>query len=63
MADYIDELAGDIMNNTLPCDFTVHLGDIVMHSTAFVEGEGLPLGPDPYLNNLKAYLIQHINML
>ncbi len=61
MADYADLLAQDIMNNTAPCDFVVHLGDIVMHSTAYVEGEGLPSQYNQYVNNFKAYLLQHIN--
>ena len=62
MADYLDVLAQDVMNNTPPCDFVVHLGDIVMHSTAYVEGEQLPSQYDQYVNNFKAYMLQHVNM-
>ncbi|TRO54290.1 metallophosphoesterase [Candidatus Bathyarchaeota archaeon] len=62
MADHLDSLAKDIMNNTVPCDFVLHLGDIVMHSTAVIEGENLPAHRDPYYNNFKAYMLQHINM-
>ena len=62
MADYLDILAQDVMNNTVPCDFVVHLGDIVMHSTAYVEGEQLPSQYDQYMNNFKAYMLQHVNM-
>jgi hypothetical protein len=62
MADYLDEIAQDIMDNTDPCDFVVHLGDQVMYTTAQVQGEGLPSQYDQYLNNLKAYLIEHVNM-
>ena len=62
MADHLDDLTRDTMSNTIPCDFTVHLGDIIMHSTAYVEGEGLPPQHDPYENNFKAFLLQHINM-
>jgi predicted phosphodiesterase len=62
MADHLDSMCQDIMNNTLPCDFTVHLGDIIMHSSAYVEGEQLPLSYDQYYNNFKAYMLQHINM-
>ena len=41
-AQHLDKLAGDIMDNTLPCDFVVHLGDGAFNSTAFVNGVGLP---------------------
>ena len=53
MADHLDEIAQDIMDNTDPVDFVVHLGDMVMYSTAHVESEGLPSQYDPYLNSLK----------
>ncbi len=62
MADHLDDLAQDIMNNTVPCDFVVHLGDIIMHSTAYVEGESLPPQYNQYINNHKAFLLQHVNM-
>ena len=62
MADHLDSLAQDIMNNTVPCDFVVHLGDIVMHSAAYVEGEHLPAQYDQYKNNVKAFLWQHVNI-
>ena len=61
-ADHLDLLAQDIMNNTVPCDFTVHLGDIVMHSTSFVEGEGIPASFDKEYNKFKPSLLQHLNM-
>jgi hypothetical protein len=61
-ADHLDLLAQDIMNNTVPCDFTVHLGDIVMHSTSFVEGEGIPAAYDKEYNKFKPFLLQHLNM-
>ena len=35
---------------------------MVMYSTAQVQGEGLPSQYDQYLNNLQAYLIDHVNM-
>jgi hypothetical protein len=61
-ADHMDLLAQDIMDNTVPCDFTVHLGDIVMHSTSFVEGEGIPTAYDKEYNKFKPFLLQHLNM-
>ena len=62
-AQYLDRLADDIMDNTLPCEFVVHLGDGAFNSTAFVNGVGLPdnLKGNPK-NNLKDYLISHVNM-
>jgi hypothetical protein len=46
-APHLDRLADDIMDNTLSCEFAVHLGDGAFNSTAFVNGVGLP-------ENLKA---------
>lgn len=62
-AQHLDKLAGDIMERTLPCDFAVHLGDGAFNATAFVNGVGLPdnLKGD-YRNNLKAFLISHLNL-
>ena len=57
MAEHLDFLAQDVMDATVPCDFTVHLGDIIMHSTAYVQGESLPTGFDQYKNNFKSPLI------
>lgn len=62
-AQHLDKLAGDIMDRTLPCDFVVHLGDGAFNATAFVNGIGLPDNlKGNYKNNLKAYLIQHLNL-
>jgi hypothetical protein len=61
-ADYLDRLADDIMNNALPCDFVVHLGDASNDNTAFVNGVGLPKTIDPYKNNFKAFLVSHLNL-
>ena len=62
-AQHLDKLAGDIMNNTLPCDFVVHLGDGAFNSTAHVNGVGLPDNMKAnYRNNLKAFLISHLNL-
>ena len=41
-AQHLDRLADDIMDNTLPCEFAVHLGDGAFNATAFVNGVGLP---------------------
>jgi hypothetical protein len=61
-ADYLDLLAGDIMDNTLPCEFVVHLGDGANDNTAFVNGVGLPKTMDPYKDNFKAFLVSHLNL-
>ena len=61
-ADYLDKIARDIMDNTLPCEFVVHLGDGANDNTAFVNGVGLPESIDQYKNNLKAFLISHLNL-
>ena len=62
-AQHLDKLAGDIMNRTLPCDFVVHLGDGAFNATSFVNGIGLPDNlKGNYKNNLKAYLISHLNL-
>jgi hypothetical protein len=62
-AQHLDKLAGDIMERTLPCDFVVHLGDGAFNATAFVNGIGLPDNlKGNYRNNLKAFLISHLNL-
>ena len=61
-ADYLDLLADDIMDNTPPCEFVVHLGDGARNNTAFVNGVGLPKTMDPYKNNFKAFLVSHLNL-
>src|SRR6185295_6046157 len=62
-AQYLDKLAGDIMDSTLPCDFAVHLGDGAFNSTAFVNGVGLPDNlKSNYKNNLKDFLFSHLNL-
>lgn len=62
-AEHLDLLADDIMDNTLPCEFVVHLGDGAFNSTAFVNGVGLPDElKGNYRNNLKAFLVSHVNL-
>lgn len=61
-ADFLDRLADDIMDHTLPCEFVVHLGDGANDNTAFVNGVGLPPGWDPVRDNLKAVLISRLNL-
>jgi hypothetical protein len=62
-AQHLDLLAKDIMDNTLPCEFVVHLGDGAFNSTAFVNGVGLPDNlKSSYKNNLKDFLISHVNV-
>jgi len=62
MADYLDKLGDDLVNATNQLDFAIHLGDIINHNTAHVNGIGLPPIVNQYKNNLKAYLISHINL-
>ncbi len=61
-ADHLDQLSQDLVDATNQLDFVVHLGDIVNHNTAQVNGEGLPKIVNQYKNNLKAYLISHLNL-
>ena len=42
MADHLDFIGKDLVDNTNKLDFAVHLGDIVNHNTAHVNGVGLP---------------------
>jgi len=51
------------MENTLPAEFVVHLGDGAFNTTAFVNGVGLPdsLKSD-YRNNFKDFLVGHLNL-
>jgi hypothetical protein len=62
IADHLDYLGEDLVDVTNKLDFVVHLGDIVNHNTAQVNGQGLPWYVDQYRNNLKAYLISHLNL-
>ncbi len=61
-ADHLDKIGDDLVDATNQLDFVVHLGDIVNHNTAQVNGERLPLFVNQYKNNLKAYLISHLNL-
>lgn len=62
MADHLDDLGEDLVEATNQLDFVVHLGDIVNHNIAQVNGESLPWYVNQYRNNLKAYLISHLNL-
>ena len=62
MADYLDRLGDDLINATNLLDFAIHLGDMINHNTAHVNGNGLPWIVNKYKNNLKAYLISHVNL-
>ncbi|HVQ00438.1 MAG TPA: metallophosphoesterase, partial [Candidatus Thermoplasmatota archaeon] len=61
-ADHLDRLGDDLTNGTNLLDFAVHLGDIVNLDTAQVNGAGLPWVVNQYKNDLKAYLISHVNL-
>lgn len=62
-AGHLDLLAEDVMENTLPLEFVVHLGDGAFNATAFVNGVGLPdsLQSDPRYN-FKDILVSHLNL-
>jgi len=62
MAEYLDKLGEDLVNSTNLLDFAIHLGDIVNHNTAQVNGINLPKFVNQYKNNLKDYLISHVNL-
>lgn len=62
MANYLDKIADDLVDSTNKLDFAIHLGDIVNHNTGHVNGVGLPWYVNQYKNNLKAYLINHVNL-
>jgi len=61
-AEYLDRLALDIMDNALPCEFVVHLGDGAYDNTAFVNGVGLPERWNQTRNNFNAFLLSHLNL-
>jgi len=61
-ADYLDRLGEDMVDSTNRLDFAIHLGDIVNHNTAQVNGIGLPRIVNQYKNNLKTYLISNVNL-
>lgn len=61
-AEYLDLLGEDLTFSTNLLDFAVHLGDIIHHNTAQVNGIGLTWFVNQYKNNLKAYFISHIHM-
>ncbi len=61
-AEFLDVLGEDLVVSTNLLDFVVHLGDIVHHNTAQVNGIGLPRVVNQYKNNLKAYFISHIHL-
>ena len=61
-ADYLDRIGHDLVESTNLLDFAVHLGDIIHHNTAQVNGVGLPGFVNQYKNNLKAYVISPIHL-
>ena len=61
-ANYLDLIGEDLTENTNLLDFVIHLGDIVHHNIAQVNGEDLPWYVNQYKNNLKAYLISKVNL-
>jgi hypothetical protein len=62
IAGNLDRLGNDLVDATNQLDFAVHLGDMVNHNTGQVNGIGLPWYVNQYKNNLKAYLISHVNL-
>ena len=62
VARHLDKIGKDLVENTNLLDFSIHLGDIINHNTAQINGEGLPFLANQYKNNLKAYLINNLNL-
>ncbi len=62
LAHRLTQLATDLTTATPPCDFSLHLGDLINHNTAQIHGTGLPSLVNQYANNLKASLIQPLNL-
>ena len=62
LADHLDKIGLDLVDNTNLLDFAVHLGDTIYHNTGEVNGVGLPWYRNQYKNNLKAYLISNVNL-
>ena len=62
MADHLDKIGDDLVDNTNILDFAVHLGDFINHNTGQINGVGLPWFVNQYKNNLKAFLVSHVNL-
>ena len=54
LANHLDKIGNDLVENTNLLDFSVHLGDIINHNTAQINGVDLPFYVNQYKNNLKA---------
>ena len=61
-ADFLDRISIDLIEKIGDVDFVIHLGDIINHNTAHVNGIGLPWFVNQYKNNLKRYLISNVNL-
>ena len=48
MANHLDIIGDDLVENTNLLDFAIHLGDIINHNTAQVNGVGLPFFVNQY---------------
>lgn len=62
MANHLDKIGDDLVDSTNFLDFAIHLGDIINHNTAQINGIKLHPVVNQYKNNLKAYLISHVNL-
>jgi len=62
VADHLDKIGNDLVENTNILDFAIHLGDMIYHNTGEVNGIGLKWYRNQYKNNLKAYLISNVNL-
>jgi hypothetical protein len=62
MANHLDKIGDDLVENTNLLDFSINLGDVINHNTAQINGIGLPFYVNQYKNNLKAYHIDHLNL-
>jgi predicted phosphodiesterase len=61
-ANYLDRIGHDLAESANLLDFAVHLGDIVHHNTAQVNGKELPWYVNQYKNDVKAYVIEPIKI-
>ena len=62
MADHLDDLGDDLTEQTSKLDFALHLGDIINHNTAQVNGVRLPWFVNKYKNNLQRFLLSHLHL-
>ena len=62
LADHLDSIGRDLVENTNKLDFAINLGDIINHNVAQIHGNCLPWYVNQYKNNMKAYHVSNINL-